>query len=549
MALFICASAALYLVGNGSDALWDRDEPRYAQTSRQMLQSGDWVVPHYLDLVRTAKPVFIYWCQATAMKVFGDTSFAARFPSSVATVLLLCILATVLWRQVGPERAAFTVFVLASSTLIIVEAKFCITDAVLLLWVTIAQLCLYALWRGSRSWWVVLAMAVAVGLAGLTKGPIVLGFLAATLGVLGIVRLLDRRFPPPLGPLPPPVQGSRSSGRAVAQCGVAVLIVVAIMLPWMLMVYHRDADFFHKQVGHDFLERMVTPLEQHSGPPGYYLITLFATFFPWTLFLPMAIGLGWRHRDDPGCRFALAAIIGPWVMLECVRTKLPHYALPIYPPLAFLVSDAIVRCLQHEHEDARSRAFVIAAGVWAVVVTVAVWVPWLVLGKYHVDVPYAAMLTMGVLGAAVAGTVFAMFYRRRIVGGVLAMGLGTMAVYAVAYAAYLPHAEYLQVSPRVAAVLKANGVTQPHQVIMLDYMEPSLAFYQGGTIREAGPVGFTPGFIPKFTDWMVVTRELWDAAVPGVRDRFDVVSDTYGLAYADKGRWVHVMVLHQKPPG
>jgi len=67
--LIILAAFAVYLAGNGRVSLWDRDEPRYAQTSRQMLQSGDWVVPHLLDKVRTAKPAFIYWCQALAMKV------------------------------------------------------------------------------------------------------------------------------------------------------------------------------------------------------------------------------------------------------------------------------------------------------------------------------------------------------------------------------------------------------------------------------------------------------------------------------------------------
>jgi hypothetical protein len=82
----IFTSAFVYLIGNGSVALWDRDEPRYAQTSRQMLQTGDWVVPHYLDNVRTAKPALIYWCQAIAMRVFGDNEFAARFPSAMAII-------------------------------------------------------------------------------------------------------------------------------------------------------------------------------------------------------------------------------------------------------------------------------------------------------------------------------------------------------------------------------------------------------------------------------------------------------------------------------
>ena len=82
----ILGAACLYLLANGQVSLWDRDEPRYAQASRQMLQGGDWVVPRYLDSVRTAKPVFIYWCQSLSMKFMGDTAFAARIPSAVAMI-------------------------------------------------------------------------------------------------------------------------------------------------------------------------------------------------------------------------------------------------------------------------------------------------------------------------------------------------------------------------------------------------------------------------------------------------------------------------------
>src|SRR5476651_1382936 len=141
--LLILASGGLYLIGNGSVALWDRDEPRYAQTSRQMLQSGDWVVPHFLNQVRTAKPALIYWCQAGAMEIFGDNAFAARFPSALATTLLLILLSVILWRPLGSERTVWTVFIFATSGLVIAAAKMCLTDAVLTLWITIAQLCLY----------------------------------------------------------------------------------------------------------------------------------------------------------------------------------------------------------------------------------------------------------------------------------------------------------------------------------------------------------------------------------------------------------------------
>src|SRR5436190_16206252 len=96
MTLLILASAAVYLLGNDRVPLWDRDEPRNAQAARQMLTSGDWVVPHFLDKVRTAKPPFTAWCQAIAMKLLGQNSFAARLPSAMAMTLTLILLAVAL---------------------------------------------------------------------------------------------------------------------------------------------------------------------------------------------------------------------------------------------------------------------------------------------------------------------------------------------------------------------------------------------------------------------------------------------------------------------
>src|SRR3954470_18918833 len=82
--LVIGAAAILYFIGAQSVSLWDRDEAWYAQTSKQMVESGDWVVPRFLDSPRYAKPVFIYWCQAASMKLFGPSELAARLPSALA---------------------------------------------------------------------------------------------------------------------------------------------------------------------------------------------------------------------------------------------------------------------------------------------------------------------------------------------------------------------------------------------------------------------------------------------------------------------------------
>jgi 4-amino-4-deoxy-L-arabinose transferase-like glycosyltransferase len=569
--LLIAAAALLYLIGNGRVSLWDRDEPRYAQTSRQMLQSGDWVVPRFLDKVRTAKPVFTYWCQAGAMAVLGSEGspgvFAARLPSVVAMIIVLILLAVVLARECGRERAFWTVFIFATCGLTVWSAKACTTDALLLVGITVSQLCLYAILRGRATWPVVIILGVAVAQAGLTKGPVVLGVMAATLTLLALLRLIDRRhlLPLPSGegrgegmlseesrllphvaPSPQPSPEGRGSRNHPALKGiVCTLIVAALVGPWLYLVHHRESQFLGTSVGNDVLTRIVKPLEGHRGPPGYHLALIFGTFFPWSLLLPMALVFAWKHRADPQIRFALAAVIGPWVMFEIVQTKLPHYMLPAFPPLAFLTADAVVRCLRGEHADLRRKVFTIGVvAISLVMVAIGIFVIALAWHFGESVIPAFAVFLIALLAAAaVSGS----FLRHKPAQGLLAMGIGMAGVYAALFGLYLPRAEFLRTSIRVADILHREGATGDGDGVMLDYKEPSLAFYQGGSIREQRSMTLSHALLDSSPQWLVITNTVWDKTPPDVRERLQVVESVRGLAYADGGRVLDVMVIRQQP--
>lgn len=619
LVLLIALAAAVYLVGNARVSLWDRDEPRYAQTSRQMLDSGDWVVPRYLDKVRTAKPVFIYWCQAASMSLLGREGdagvFAARLPSAVAMAGVLVLVAAALWRSVGPAHAFWATLVLATSALVVWSAKACTTDAVLLVGITAAQLCLYRLWRGRGTWPVVIALAAAVGVAGLTKGPVVLGVMGMTLLALGAFRSIERLAPvvdawvarrrarsadfepattgsapsaPPLspgegrgegsgrdelrnsashdshpqlleesrakpgreprtaspvGPSPRPSPGGRGSGwSALAKALVAFTLIAAIVAPWLYLVAKREAGFLGTSVSHDVFTRVVKPLEGHRGPPGYHLALIFATFLPWSALLPMAVVSAWQtRRADPRVRFALAAVLGPWVLFELVQTKLPHYMLPVFPPLAFLAADAIVRCLRGEKDDLRRPSFVVAAGVVGLAI-VGLGIGTFVLASRFRDArwPAVALVVTTLLFALVVAVAFA---KRKVREGLLATGLGMVAVYAVLFAVCLPRAGALRLSARVASVLAGERASEPGGAIMLDYKEPSLAFYEGGTIREESAMALSHALLDGAPRGLVITREVWEKTPADVRTRLEIVDSVKGFAYADGGRTVEVMVV------
>lgn len=539
VAAVVLLAGLVYLVGNGAVALWDRDEPRYAQSSRQMVQSGDWVVPRLYDEPRTAKPPLIYWLQASSMMVLGDTAFAARLPSAIAMALTLALFGGAVRAIVGPRRAPWSVLVLASSVMVLITAKASTTDSVLLLWITTAQLCLYAIWRGRRTWPVWLTFAISVGVGGLTKGPVVLGVLGMTLVALW---LLGRT-------VPRQARARSAAGRSAGLAStlvkgvVAVVIIAAIVAPWLYLVQQRSPGFVGTSVTHDVLRRVAQPLEGHKGPPGYHAATIWPFFLPWSLLLPLAMALGWKRRHLAPLRFSLAASLGPWIMFEIVRTKLPHYMLPTYPWLALLVADAIVRCLRGQHRDLAKRGFLTAFTILGLILVLAAAAPPAASVWFGESAgPGLAFAATGVVYVLV---VYMLLRRGSHATGLAAMGVGVLAVWVVAWTVYLPRAQYLRVSVRVADVLRRQGATGPGQALMLDYKEPSLAFYQGGAIREHPATQLTADHLRTGTPWFVVTSDVWDRTAPDVRERVDVVDRFRGLAYAG-GRVVEVMVVKAK---
>ncbi len=591
--LILLAATAVYLAGNARVSLWDRDEPRYAQCSRQMLQSGDWVVPRLYDELRAQKPPLIYWCQATAMKIFGDGptsgTFAARFPSSLAMVLTLAILAFSIGRHVSPQHAVWTIFIMASSLMTIISAKVCLTDSVLLLFTTIAQLCLFSIWRGNRSWVPIVLMAVMFGLGGLTKGPFIVGIVACTAAALALFQFIGsvithrpprnmvawrgqapRGFAPLMHGEPAPARvlplegaganADRRHGRATQILAVVagLILICLIVGPWLYLIHQRAPGFLGKQIaeGKAHLEQ---GKEGHNLPPGYHFVLIWVTFFPWSFLLPLAIGLGIRYRKVPEVRFGLAAVVGPWLMIEFIGTKLPHYVLSIFPALSFLTASAILRCLKREADDMQRRSFQFGAGCWAIAAIVISLVPWLLAPGFRAPgihppkfapQPYGALWTFTIVGIIYAIVVFLLVRARRFARALAVMGIGMLIMILIASVLYLPNAQFLRTSIHIANVLQRLGATEPGSVIMMDYKEPSLAFYQGGTIREQKTTFLREKHWDQWPRWIVMTRQAWDNAPAEARDRLKVVKDPElpfrGWSYGDGGRTVEVMVVEKR---
>ena len=544
LALILVMAATLYLVGNDRVGLWDRDEPRYAQTSKQMLESGDWVVPRFLGTVRTAKPIMIYWLQATSMRLLGPAEFAARLPSALCMLATLAVLGFAIARAIGCERAVWTVFILSTSALAIAAAKMCITDAALLLFVTGAQLCLFRIYTGARSLGVSALLWLCIGLAVLTKGPVVLGVQASTVLLLAVLDV-GKRW---------------KSGAAWKEALsyvrrtrplIGLVIAAAVAAPWLVLLHRREPTFLPTTLYHDVFTRMRRPLEGHKGPPGFYLATVLATYFPWCLFLVLTFVVAFRHRRLAPIRFALAACIGPWVVWEFIQTKLMHYVLPAFPALAFLTADALVRCFRGQHRDLHRPLAWKVTTVWALAAAACGLIPWLALKVARAaELPVMAMSAASFIAAAYAATVLWLMVKRKLRHACVVMGVGMAAAIAVFYALILPGMGFLWMPQRLGSTLRHEAKSEGNgRMLMLDYQEDSLGYYSGGVVRPATRGASWNAWMNdrgNWSKWMVMTRKLWDES-PQLHGHYTVITRQMGVPYADRLEVVEVLIVRRVP--
>ncbi len=329
-ALLLLLCVGLYLPGLASLPVMDRDEARFAQATRQMLESGDYLHIRFQDEARNKKPAAIYWLQAASVAAFSSAESTAIWPYRVPSflgaagaVLLTFAFGT---RLVGPPAALFGAALLAASLGLTIEAHLAKTDAVLLLACVAAQGALAEIYAAARrgggtARWALLFWA-AQGAAILVKGPVAPALALLTAAALAIADR-DARWLRGFHPL----------------WGVALLAL--IVLPWVVaMSAATNGAFLDEAVGHDFLGKIFGAQESHGALPGYYLLLIAITFWPGSLLLAAAAALAWRERRDPAIRLLVAWAVPFWLVLELVPTKLPHYLLPAFPALALLAGRA-----------------------------------------------------------------------------------------------------------------------------------------------------------------------------------------------------------------
>lgn len=308
----------------------DRDEARFMQATKQMVERGDYGRIVFQDQPRDKKPIGAHWAQAAAVKVVAAGATATPWPyrlPSLAGAMVAALATAWAARGVHPAAGLGAGVVLATMPLVLAEAHLAKADALLLGLSAIVFAGLLAAYarppERALGWSLIAAAWLALGAGVLVKGPIlpaVVGLAVVTLGVADRSLAWLARLKPLIG----------------------VPLMLAVLAAWPLVAGPTEVlRFAAAAVSQDFWPKLAGGMEGHGAPPGAHALAAALTLWPWSLAVPAAAAFAWRRRREAAVRLALAWIVPFWLALELVPTKLPHYPLPVLPALAVVMALAL----------------------------------------------------------------------------------------------------------------------------------------------------------------------------------------------------------------
>jgi len=552
-AVLVLLCLALWLPGFFSLPPSDRDESRFAQATKQMLETGDFVRIRFGEVARNRKPVGIHWMQAPFAAAARATGIAAsnpiwpyRIPSllgGIAAVLLTFGLGKAL---VGREAAMLAAAGLAATVLLAVETHIAKTDSVLTALTAASMLLLARAYLTPRDFsaWQAAGFWLAMGVAVLVKGPVVPLIAALTAATLAVA---DRH-----------TQSAGWFKSLRPSWGVPLMLVV--VLPWFIAIWFATGgQFFRDSLGGDLGGKLAGGAEAHWGPPGYYLIAAPALLFPLTVPVLLALPGAIRERATPIVRFLLAWIVPMWLVLEFVPTKLPHYVLPLFPALLLLAARFILALARSPERmqpfAGKADRWMMAAAVFGCVLTGlglglgGLAVPWLLQLA-----PVQALL-LGVPALVAAYVLLrlglAALDRPGWMRACIAMPLLT----ATLLGWVLPSLPPVWIAPRVVAALDAHwpdGRPRGAGFGAYGFHEPSMVFLAGTdtelSITPGAAVAFlraAPGNVMLVADRQRA-RFLAEAARVGIAPK--PFAEVTGFDYA-AGRKVRLTLFSVPSPG
>ena len=495
-AALVALAVVLAALPIGSD-VYEGGEAREGLVVREMLRTGDWILPLWNGSVVPSKPPLFHWLAAAsaALTGAGVTEHTLRAPSIVLAglVVLLVFLAGRAWG--GEQVGCMAALVLATTPQFLNEAGDGRVDMTLTTAITGAQLAFVHALRGAGGP-TRLVLALCLALAMLAKGPVGPGLVGLTALVSA---LANRRLGPALRLVRP----------------LPVLVFLAVAGGWYGLAYHhRGMDFVAKQIVSENGEALLGSSRFPYRSPLFYLAPLVLAGLPWTLVLPWALARGWRS-GELARRHAVAWAAVVLVFFSLAPLKRAAYLLPLRPALALVIGWWIAEAAEEERPAGawvavgRGLAVVAAAGLLALAAAAGA-VHWgLVPGaslieqgaRHEIDAAtylrvvaaaWAAVGAVTLAGALAAALAARALGRARWREAALAIAAAVACTTVVVYGLFVPaRAAQKSVKPFAHAVRDRLRPDDPLALLAGDEEIPFI-FHVGRNVPVLAPAGARP---------------------------------------------------------
>jgi len=458
----------LFFFRIGARDLWNPDEPRYAQVAREMLETGEWVLPHLNGEVYPEKPPLYFWLVALASKPIGDvTETTARLPSAVAATLVVLLTYLFGTRIFGRREAFAGAIIMATSAQYFWIGRNGVLDILLTLSI-FAALAMFYLGYEKKRFIFYTAGFVFLVPAALSKGPVGIAVPVLVMLVFLLVDIILRK------------EGAK---KQLAWFGLAAVVGVAIValfvVPWWREAYERSGGTYGsltiltKQTAGRMFESY-----SHRRPFHYYFGEILWQFLPWGVFAPLAvitIKKKGNLRENRGLRFLLIWFMSVFILFTLISGKRSQYLLPLFPAGGLIFGWALMSLNPEEGRLRERREFsvplLVLALLWAVGLVV------LVAGTYL----YARQYMWAALATAIAGAIVLFALYRLCIDRPPTTALGSIAVVAVllvvtVFGYIVPIMDHFKSArPFCATVLKE--MREGDGLFFYKYYRPNIHYY------------------------------------------------------------------------
>jgi 4-amino-4-deoxy-L-arabinose transferase-like glycosyltransferase len=330
--LLFVFSFLILIPGTVTLPLMDRDEPRFAQATLEMMETEQWVIPYFDGEYRFDKPPLTYWWMRIHYLILGKGELAARLHSIFAaglTALVIARLGGFLYTRRAGILAGFG-FLTITQTL--VHGRLCVADMPMILGLTatmdafVRYLFRESEWSRGEAWGHLLYLASALAVGFLAKGPIawIVPCLAIALYVWPFGRGASKERLQHLRRIP-----------WMASFGLATGVCLIWAIPALVQT---EGKFFEVGIGTHVVERGLRPFNDRIEFPGvYYLATIIPSLLPWSAFSWKALFRGGWPKSDPKRSLLLSWYLTPFLIFSFYSTQLPHYVMPGFAAFLLLL--------------------------------------------------------------------------------------------------------------------------------------------------------------------------------------------------------------------